>query len=57
VTAFDAFRNAVAQALTDTGGHFFMRVFAGTPYQLHALIPRPEAVSAPPVEIHLATTH
>jgi hypothetical protein len=51
VTTFDAFRNAVAQAFTDPSGHFAMHIFAGTPYQLHAVIPGPEAVSAPPVDI------
>jgi hypothetical protein len=51
VTAFDAFRNAVTQAFTDPRGHFVMHIFVGTPYQLHAVIPGPEAVSAPPVDI------
>lgn len=51
VTAFDAFRNSVAQAFTDPSGHFSMHIFVGTPYQLHAVVPGPEAVSAPPVDI------
>jgi hypothetical protein len=51
VTAFDAFRNVVAQAFTDPSGHFVMQLFVETPYQLHAVIPGPEAVSAPPVDI------
>jgi hypothetical protein len=51
VTAFDAFRNAIAQAFTDPRGHFVMHIFVGTPYQLHAVIPGPQAVSAPPVDI------
>jgi hypothetical protein len=51
VTAFDAFRNAVAQAFTDPNGHFAMHIFAATPYQLHAVIPGPDAVSALPVDI------
>jgi Carboxypeptidase regulatory-like domain len=51
VTAFDAFRNVVAQAFTDPSGHFVMRLFVEIPYQLLAVIPGPEAVSAPPVDI------
>jgi hypothetical protein len=51
VTVFDAFRNAVAQAFTDPSGHFVMHIFVGIPYQLHAVIPAPESVSAPPVDI------
>jgi hypothetical protein len=51
VTAFDAFRNSVAQAFTDPSGRFVMHIFAGTPYKLHAVIPGPEAVSALPVDV------
>jgi hypothetical protein len=41
----------VAQAFTDPNGHFVMHIFVGTPYQLHAVIPGPEALSVPPVDI------
>jgi hypothetical protein len=51
VTAFDAFRNTVAQAFTDPSGHFVMHIFVEIPYQLHAVIPGPEAVSASPIDI------
>jgi len=51
VSAFDPFRNIAAQAFTDPSGHFTMHLFAGTAYQLHAVIPGPEPVSAPPVDI------
>jgi hypothetical protein len=51
VTAFDAFRNVFAQGLTDQSGHFLIRIFGGTSYQLHAVIPGPEAVSAMPIDI------
>jgi hypothetical protein len=51
VTAFDAFRNFVAQALTDPSGHFVMHLFVEIPYQLHAVSPGSEAVSAPPIDI------
>jgi hypothetical protein len=33
------------------GDHFLMHLFVGTPYQLHAVIPGPEAVSALPVAL------
>ncbi len=51
VTAFDAFRNSAAQALTDSSGRFVLHLFAGIAYQLHAVIPGPEAVSALPADI------
>lgn len=51
VTAFDSFRNIVAQAFTEPDGQFVMQVFVGTAYQIHALLPGPEAVSALPVDI------
>jgi hypothetical protein len=51
VFAFDAFRNISAQAFPDPSGRFTMHLFAGTSYQLHAVLPGPEAVSAPPVDI------
>jgi len=51
VTAFDAFRNATAQAFTHPSGHFVMQLFAATRRQLHAVVPGPEAVSALPVDI------
>lgn len=51
VTAFDEFRNSVGQAFTDPKGHFLMHVFVATQYQVHAVIPGPDAVSATPVDI------
>ena len=56
VTAFDEFRNSVAQAFTDPAGHFLIHVFVATPYQLHAVIPGPEAVSATPVNIEAGSS-
>jgi hypothetical protein len=50
VTAFDAFRNIVAQESTDPSGHFVMYLFAGISYQLHA-VTGPPVVSVPPVDI------
>jgi hypothetical protein len=54
VTAFDASRTIVAQALADQHGRFALQVFAGIPYRLLAVWPGntpDEAASAVPVDI------
>jgi hypothetical protein len=56
LTAFDAFGNAVTQAFTDQSGRFVMHIFVGTPYQLHAVVPGPEAISALPVDIQAGSS-